>query len=306
MWVYFSNPFFWMNNFNNEGGKVLSHKSKNMVDQVINELKSMAAFGESRHKGKMEKITQDKIYSFNTFEAYKKHCCDFAKYCQKELKCKNLSSSRQFVDDYLKMKIDKGYSPYTIKLISCSLGKLFHEPTTNFIETPARHRDMITRSRQPRAIDRFFSITKNKELINFCEHTGLRRRELENLKGDCLTKIENNYYVKVENGKGGKFRLAPILENNKAVIEKIQKTPNNSRVWGKVHGACDVHGYRSNYANCLYRQYARPLDSIPKEERYHCRRDLRGETLDKAAMAIVSKALGHNRIQIFAYSYFRK
>lgn len=284
----------------------MSHKNKNMIDQTIKELISMCAFGDSRHKDKRKKVTKEKIYSYSTFESYKRHCCDFAKYCQKNHKCKTLASSRLYVDEYLKRKMDAGYSPSTIKLIASALGKLFHEPTTNFIKTPSRNRDIIKRSRHIVLRDKHFSIKNNKDLIVFCECTGLRRRELENLKGDCLVKKGNDYYIKVENGKGGKYRLAPIIDNNKYVLDKMQSVGSNERVWGKVHNGCDVHGYRSVYANCLYRKYARDIQSIPYKERYYCRKDMKGVVLDKKAMKLVSKALGHNRIEVFAYSYYRK
>jgi len=123
----------------------MGHKNKQILNEVIETLKSMQSFGGSRHNDKMSGSTRDKIYSFTTFEVYKKKCCEFAKYCQKEHKCKNLAQSRQYVNEFLQMKIDKNYSPHTIKLYSSSLGKLYQEPTTNFIKTPKRERKNITR-----------------------------------------------------------------------------------------------------------------------------------------------------------------
>jgi len=54
------------------------------------------------------------------------------------------------------------------------------------------------------------------------------------------------------------------------------------------------------------RKHARPLDKIPKKERYCCRSDLKGVWYDKKAMLIASSALGHNRISIIAAHYIRK
>ena len=46
-----------------------------------------------------------------------------------------------------------------------------------------------------------------------------------------------------------------------------------------------------------------PFEEIPRRERYICRRDKVGVIYDKTAMAEVSKMLGHNRIDVIAYSY---
>jgi len=53
-----------------------------------------------------------------------------------------------YVDDYLQRHIDDEYSPYTQKLIACSLAKLYGCSTTDFIPTQARRRTNITRSRK--------------------------------------------------------------------------------------------------------------------------------------------------------------
>lgn len=80
----------------------------------------------------------------------------------------------------------------------------------------------------------------------------------------------------------------------------------------------DIHSFCRDYANFLYKIYARPIEEIPydhtaprtnkpyRSQVYCCRRDLVGVWLDKQAMLVVSKALGHNRIGIFAQSYYIK
>ena len=42
---------------------------------------------------------------------------------------------------------------------------------------------------------------------------------------------------------------------------------------------------------------------IPKKERYVMRKDRAGEVLDKLAMEITSRMLGHSRINVIAQSY---
>jgi hypothetical protein len=97
----------------------------------------------------------------------------------------------------------------------------------------------------------------------------------------------------------------------------MQATPSNERVWIHVPSGMDVHAYRADYAGALYKAHARRIEDIPKDrinkgtgrlyssEVYNCRKDERGKKLDKRAMLLVSKALGHNRLNVAADFYLR-
>ena len=52
--------------------------------------------------------------------------------------------------------------------------------------TPTRHRADITRSRTAAQRDKNFNAENHKEFIEFCKGTGLRKSELECLRGDQL------------------------------------------------------------------------------------------------------------------------
>lgn len=81
----------------------------------------------------------------------------------------------------------------------------------------------------------------------------------------------------------------------------------------------DLHqqAYRAEYATAIYKAHARAIEDIPydrvnrgtgrryQSEVYTCRKDEAGKKLDKAAMLICSKALGHNRISVVADNYIR-
>ena len=194
-------------------------------------------------------------------------------------------------------------------------------------------------------------MTNNDELIKFCKGTGLRRSELQALKGKDLftkdqieaeiTRLEHaagktpaeesrlsmlqdtrlfdaEYYIFVRNGKGGRERISPIIGKNAGqIIERIQDTKPNEKVWLHVHNCADIHGYRADYATAIYKASARAIEDIPydkvnkgtgrryQSEVYTCRKDEAGKKLDKAAMLICSKALGHNRIEVVANNYIR-
>lgn len=87
--------------------------------------------------------------------------------------------------------------------------------------------------------------------------------------------------------------------------------------WMFEANCADIHGYRAEYATAIYKAHARAIEEIPydrvnrgtgrryQSEVYTCRKDEAGKKLDKAAMLICSKALGHNRISVVADNYIR-
>ena len=245
---------------------------------------------------------RDKIYSYGTYGDYVKHINYFLKWCEDTYRCKTLKQCREHVDEWLTLRINQGLSAYTLKLEASALGKLYQEPTTNFVPTPDRKRAAITRSRGYAQRDYGFSLEKNEEIIDFCRGTGLRRSELTNLIGDQLILCDGNAYIAVK-GKGGRYREAPIIGPHRdRIVDRMQKAGHN-KVWTSVPSHMDVHEYRSEYATAIYTAYAR--DDIPKEDRYYCKSDRRGVILDRQAMRIASQALGHSRVSVVAGHYIR-
>lgn len=288
----------------------MGHKNKvSLVRQIQDNLQSKLAIGESKHDAKSDGSYINYIYSYSTFKNYMKHCNYFADYCKKEHNAKTIDECKQYANEYIQHRRNEGVSPFTQKLEVSALGKLYGESLFSKIETDSRHRNEITRSRLDCAMDRHFSEKNNKELIDFCRSTGLRRSELENLTGSQLIQKEDgNYYIHTS-GKGGKERDAKIIgseEQIQAVINKIQSVGPDEKVWGRVHSGADIHSYRSDYATAYYDEIARDISTLDREERYDCRGDLAGTSYDREAMLEVSQSLGHNRVDVIALNYLRR
>lgn len=141
-------------------------------------------------------------------------------------------------------------------------------------------------------------------------------KRLEMLQDTCL--FDEEYFTHVRNGKGGRKRLSPIIGQFAGqIIRRIMDTPAEEKVWQYVNTNADIHGYRAEYATAIYKAHARPIQDIPydrvhrgtgrryQSEVYTCRKDEAGKKLDKAAMLVCSKALGHNRISVVADNYIR-
>ena len=146
--------------------------------------------------------------------------------------------------------------------------------------------------------------------------TDVERKELGTLI-DTRMFGDTEYFLYVK-GKGGRIRLSPIIGTSAdAIVERVRSTPAGDNVWQYVNTNADIHGYRAQYATAIYKAYARKIEEIPfdsvnkgtgrkyQSDVYTCRKDEGGKKLDRAAMLIASKALGHNRICVVADNYIR-
>ena len=314
----------------------MGHKNKkSLVCQVSENLKSKLAIGESKHQDKIDGVSSaEKIYSFGTYHAYLQQSVQFVKWCKQEHRCKTLKDCRNYADEYLQMNIDRGLSPYTLKLQVSALCKLYSCSSTDFISTPTRKRKNITRSRNT-------DIKCNTEFERFCLCTGLRRREITALRGSALIEDDGQYFIAVNNGKGGRRRVSEIVGTPEDIdyIVDIMKKAENRKVFSKVPDI-DIHAYRAAYAKKVYKKYARGRNEYKNERMilyhnrlvttyidksevqkyynpegtlkkgftdvrtaYHCRDDKKNICYDRLALLKCSQALGHNRASVVAEHY---
>lgn len=281
----------------------MGHKNKkSLIRQTQERLDSMLAIGQSKYEDKKLDLTERKIYSWNTYKSYLQHCCQFVRYCRDNHHCKNLADCRQYVGEWMESRQE--LSAYTQKLSTSALCKLYGESLEELgISTKRAARNEITRSRGTAKRDSHFSEEKNADFVEFCRSTGLRRSEITKLRGDQLLQEEGQWYIQTT-GKGGRFRIIPICGDVELVVRKMQAA-GTGKVWKKVPQNADIHSYRADYANRIYLKYARPIEELPRKERYICRKDKRGITYDRAAMLEASRALGHNRISVVGAHYLR-
>lgn len=278
-------------------------KLGSLVKQVQTALDDKLAIGQSKHLDKFKGVANEKIYSWETYRSYMKHCNYFVNYCKTEYNCKTLEECRIHVNEWLQSRT--GLSAYTQKLEASALAKMYGCSTKDFIKTGTRKRANITRSRGDKIRDKHFSEEKHKDLIKFCKSTGLRRAELEALTGDKLIQKDGKYFIKVNiASKGGRYREAPVI-NDIDLVVKVMNEVGMHKVFNKVPNGADIHAYRSFYCTSIYKAHERDIKTIDRKERYCCRGDLKGTWYDKKAMLIASRALGHNRISVIAEHYIR-
>ena len=331
--------------------------SKDLHQQAYDRLTGMLAFGESKKEAMATGTAKNKIFSHATYKNYWKHIKYFLGYIkEKHPECTTLKNAKKYVNEWLRTRVDQSLSAWTVQLEAKALGKLYGISPDDeaYFDPPKRNRQDIKRSRGDRVRDQHFSKTNNDELIKFCRGTGLRRRELQELRGKDLVSREQieaelveleeipkeqqapsvarrleilrdtqlfpeaQSFIHVRNGKGGRERLSPIVgKHADQIVERIADTPAEEKVWQHIHTSADIHGYRAEYATAIYKAHARAIEDIPydkvnrgtgrryQSEVYTCRKDEAGRKLDKAAMLVCSKALGHNRISVVADNYIR-
>ena len=135
---------------------------------------------------------------------------------------------------------------------------------------PEQRRADIKRSRTPALRDRNFneSLPENKKLATFCRCTGLRRRELAQIRGSDLVRDRGKWYLSVTcETKGGRPRLSEILgteEEIKFVVD-LCKATGAQRVFPKPNTNADIHSFRADYAKKVYEKYARKPEECRNE-----------------------------------------
>lgn len=159
---------------------------------------------------------------------------------------------------------------------------------------------------------------KRIEAISVEKRTAADQTRLSICKDTRIfTDPSHEYFVHTKE-KGGRERITPIAgPDAQQIIRKFKSTAPNEKVWQYVNSNADIHSYRADYATTLYKMYARPINEIPfdqinkgsgrkyQSDVYTCRKDEAGKKLDRRAMLICSKALGHNRIDVVANNYLR-
>lgn len=170
-----------------------------------------------------------------------------------------------------------------------------------------RGKDLLTRA----------AVEANLREMDALKMLGDKGEQLKSSLQDAL-KFNSDYYLMVRNGKGGRVRVSPVVGKDALqIVTRMQGTGREEKVWQHINSNADIHGYRSEYATQIYKMYARDIKSIPydgvnkgtgrryQKDVYVCRKDESGKKLDRAAMIMASKALGHNRECVVADNYIR-
>lgn len=280
-------------------------KRPSLVKQIKDILDKITRFGESKHEEKEKQKLEakasgvkgwnparvDGIYSVVTKQTYRRECIAFAEWAKKEFGFKDIYDCKTCVAQYLTNKIDSGASAWSIQTIRSALRKLYQDHNlANEVKLPIRRKNEIKRSRGEKAMDKKFSPERNRDLVDFCKATGLRRHELKALKVIDVYEKNGRWQVDVHQGKGGRARSVTVLKEFQSRVEEIiSNKAEDSQVFDKIPVRADIHSYRREFAAGYYKELS-GKEFNPKDK-------------DKNAMEKVSNALGHNRLDVVTRNY---
>ncbi len=283
-------------------------------------LKSLEAYGQSKHEAKIEHNGEylDGIYSHKTMKTYMNLCCTFAKWAKAEHGVKKLVDLKpEITEKYFEKLKAEGKSPWTLQTVRSALRKLETGVKVRFqrtVEIVPKNLTLPIRERKARKnrgaysredADRIIGAVRKDNyqmglLLETQDTMGLRIHEVVKIRVRDIDFRQGMLAVK---GKGGRVRQLPvppnILKKFRAVMER-QNLPANRRIFSErirkverhVKTVCQrlgiaekgTHGFRHHYAISEY-----------------LRLRMSGLT-DRQARRAVSRLLGHNRIDV-TYSY---
>lgn len=269
-------------------------KRPSLFHQLLTSLRDQARFGHSKYRAKQiaiyEAHTQGRsgfgvaptgIYSVVTFKGYRQVAHEFARWCTRNMYARTMDEARYYVGQYLKERIDRNLSAWTIQRDRSALRKIFRDPKlANEVEIPKRRLKNIKRSRRTVKMDQYFNEEKHQDLVQFCKATGLRRHELVDIMPIDIYWKDNRLIARVRQGKGGKPRDVTIVAGmEERVLEIIEVRDPEQPIFTHIPFRMDVHSYRRKY-------------SFARQE--------------QVSELEVSHDLGHNRIDVIRGHYSRK
>ena len=311
----------------------MARRKPSIIYQTLQRLDELKRFGESKHLAKQQERERcretgerynpakvEGIYSFKTYQVYKEHCLKFVSWARETHGVKNLERAREYVKEYLEKHIREGRSAWTVRVEASALAKLYGCQSTDFgVKLPERRREDIHRSREEREHDRKFSEERNRDLVEFCKATGLRRKELLRLQARDIIERDGVVFIHVHQGKGGRERVVQVVEEYRyhvLALKQRAESEGREKVFERIPVRADIHAYRREYAMERYREIERDPEQYERarerwkeykqERRYegpdiYRRRD--GREFDRAILLEVSRDMGHNRVDVIARHY---
>jgi hypothetical protein len=292
---------------------------KSLIKEALDRLDSKMAIGESRQEAKQAaraaaaeqgehiwSYSTGKMHSYKTRTSYQEHIFRFLNWVRQESGITTLETLDACADEqvsrYLQLEVEAGKkSPYTLQLERSALRLFFDDHTlAASVALPKRTLAGITRSRRPAARDRHFQPANWQPLLKFERATGLRKDELKRiLVGDVYCDYQKQLVAHVRCGKGGKEREVPVLPGREPdVLAVTTEREPHEPIFPRLPDT-EMHSLRREYAQSLYLHHAPGRDLPPTDRR------LRPTDYDLAAVKIVSRALGHERIGVVLRHYLR-
>ena len=291
-------------------------KHASIIRAAIERLDSLMAIGVSRHEAKRAirqtntsaqwSVATGRIHSHQSRQTYQQHVLAFVGWARAQHGLTRLEELDAVADNlasvWLQERLEQGKSPYTLSTERSALRLFFSDrDLATCVELPKRNRDKITRSRggARRSGSGQFQPANWTNLLDFERAVGLRRTELAGVHVGDVHGGPGGLELHAI-GKGGRHRDVPVLAGHEeAVLRMVEGRDPEERIFGRrLPSHADFHAERRAYSQALYIQLS-GRDLPPKEGR------LPRGSYDREAVLVVSRALGHNRVDVVLRHYLR-
>jgi len=309
-------------------------------------LESKACYGKSRHLAKEEAREKYRaehnnslkgwnpgklpgIYSKSTMKTYKAQMRPFARFCAQRGARNSKAITLVMAQDYLIQLAKEGKSAWTISTAASAINKAMGwSLSPKALGLSGRKKSDIKKCRSGEAYTKR-EFDKYKDQITLARAIGARRSSIYN-KNTPDKMVRPDRCVRNDDGivvgvwlceKGGKVRLAPVLNEYKAAVTEIvdrlaRERGSEKPLFDSYGGHIRNHRLRAEYAGKLLHQLeeertkGKPLFGGEFRLSDYCR--LRGKDNkrgpktkghDTDLVAAVSGALGHNRVEVVLRHY---
>ena len=231
---------------------------KSLQEQVAQILMDKRAFGASKREYQLSKSTNKLIFSFSTFQAYKKHCKDYCKWLKDfHPEVRYVVRARKYVAEWLdflentyRMRNGKPLSASTIHLKAKAVGCLFNitPDDPDYHKPPSRRRADIIRGRNEELNEAKFplDVEANAEIAHFSYATGPRRKIMRKLdSSDLISKNEMQSRLRKLERKSLSIELSKAEVKDRNALEEALKFFSDFEYF--IHHRTDKGG-RDRYA----------------------------------------------------------
>ncbi len=274
--------------------------------------------GESRYAAKKARresgeniwaYSDEKLHSHGSRTTYQQQVLAFIQWARATHGVRRLEVLDQQAEvlatEYLQEQLDRGMAPDSLKTARSALRHFFERrDLAEVVLLPERQQKNITRSRTPSKRSREFQPANWPHLIAFVDATGLRDAEVKQVQIEDILAVgpetgRPEVTVKRGHGKGGRPRQVPILPGHEAEVLALRdgRAPEEV-VFPRVPSRLHAQGHRRGYAQAYYKH-------LSGRELPPAHRRLKRSDYDRDAVLKVSRALGHNRIDIVLRNYLR-
>lgn len=289
--------------------------------QLIERLKSMACIGESRKDAKKEAREQlgfqngrtVGIHSYKSFDKAKTVSKGFADYVKENYPgIKDINNiDDDIIIDYIEYRATLGLSQKTVDTDRTILNKIFNKNITKkqLGHDKFSYKDIV--KGRSENVDLKYNYDNWKDQIDVVRGTGIRRSSVTKITKENF--IRNNLgqcvAIKVKE-KGGKERIAPILSDFRgSITDIVNNAKEGETIFKKFTTKINAHALRREYALNLYNELEQGKHSDYKKyglekawrRGVKTQGDFRGYNAEN--LAVVSQALGHNRLDVVVYNY---